>query len=282
MFHDVLDACTVLAGHKLRLPVPATPHEIEENPKLFPYFRKVLGALDGSHFDVRPPSDGAKPFRNRKGAYTTNVLVVCDLSGRLLFVLPGWEGSANDMKVFNNALVQKPSGFGIPQGWYYLADAGYSCSSRLLVPYRGVRYHLQESARAGLRPATPEELYNLRHSQTRIIVEKAIGRLKGTFRIHRCAPSLSVETQVEVIVATAAIMNWLLEYDDVVDRWDDEVTRKTVTLEEVMAQEKARSVPFTDAERNGGATGYMAQYRQGIARRMWRDYCEELRRRGEL
>ena len=33
-------------------------------------------------------------------------------------------------------------GFRIPEGRYLLADAGYEGATALLVPYRGVRYHL--------------------------------------------------------------------------------------------------------------------------------------------
>lgn len=34
--------------------------------------------------------------------------------------------------------------FMIPNGKYYLADAGFALCDTLLVPYRNVRYHLQE------------------------------------------------------------------------------------------------------------------------------------------
>jgi len=35
----------------------------------------------------------------------------------------------------------------IPEGQYYLADAGFGVCDALLVPYRGVRYHLAEWGR---------------------------------------------------------------------------------------------------------------------------------------
>jgi hypothetical protein len=38
----------------------------------------------------------------------------------------------------------------IPDGKYYLADAGFVICDSLLVPYRGVRYHLAEWGRAML------------------------------------------------------------------------------------------------------------------------------------
>jgi hypothetical protein len=65
------------------------------------------------------------------------------------YILAGWEGSAHDSRVLNDAIADK--GFSIPPGQYYLADAGYSNRDWLLTPYRGVRYHLKETKLAKIR-----------------------------------------------------------------------------------------------------------------------------------
>jgi hypothetical protein len=39
----------------------------------------------------------------------------------------------------------------MPEGKYYLADAGLGSCDAALVPYRGERYHLAETGRAGVR-----------------------------------------------------------------------------------------------------------------------------------
>lgn len=41
----------------------------------------------------------------------------------------------------------------IPEGKYYLADAGYSNTDFMMIPYPGIRYHLKEKAQAAMRPA---------------------------------------------------------------------------------------------------------------------------------
>jgi hypothetical protein len=125
------------------------------------YFSNCLGAIDGTHINVKVTCEDQQPWRNRKGGLSTNVLVACNFNDRIVYILPGWEGSTNDGRVFTSALTR---GFVIPNGCYYLADAGYNSSQRLFVPYCGVRYHLQENTRAGLRPANYKELWNLRHS----------------------------------------------------------------------------------------------------------------------
>ena len=64
------------------------------------------------------------------------------------YILTGWEGSATDSRVWADALAK---GFSVPEGFYYLADAGYPHCKELLIPFCGVRYHLQEWGTAGIR-----------------------------------------------------------------------------------------------------------------------------------
>ena len=65
-----------------------------------------------------------------------------------IYLLSGWEGSAADGRVFDEA---RRTDFVIPPGSYYLGDAGFPNCDSLLVPYRGVRYHLKEWEQAKLR-----------------------------------------------------------------------------------------------------------------------------------
>jgi len=65
-----------------------------------------------------------------------------------MFVLLGWEGSASDVHVFEDTWRK---GFTITEDCNYLANAGYANSDALLVPYRGMCYHLQEWGIVGER-----------------------------------------------------------------------------------------------------------------------------------
>jgi hypothetical protein len=60
---------------------------------------------------------------------------------QFLYVLAGWKGSTLDSCMFENAVSR---GFTVPNGQYYLADAGYMNCDALLVPYQGIQYHLRE------------------------------------------------------------------------------------------------------------------------------------------
>ena len=58
-----------------------------------------------------------------------------------LYAMTGWEGSANDAHIWKDACSKN---LVIPNGKYYLADAGYPSCEELLIPYQNVCYHLAE------------------------------------------------------------------------------------------------------------------------------------------
>lgn len=74
-----------------------------------------LGALDGTYISVQAPARVSTMYRNRKGFISVNVLGVCDKDMKFVYVLSGWEGSANDGRVLREALYRK-DGFNVPRG----------------------------------------------------------------------------------------------------------------------------------------------------------------------
>ena len=121
------------------------PAKIQWNPKFFPYFRDAIGAIDGSHIPVTPPTLFFPLYRNRKGFLSQNALFACDFNLNFMYVLTGWEGSASDACVYGDAIgMDLP----IPAGKYLLTDAGFLQEPGLLVPYRSVWYHLAKWGRS--------------------------------------------------------------------------------------------------------------------------------------
>jgi hypothetical protein len=56
-----------------------------------------------------------------------------------------------------------------------------------------VRYHLNEWRGVGIKPASPDEVFNYYHSSLRSVVECAFGRLKRVWKILRAtAPEYSL------------------------------------------------------------------------------------------
>ena len=135
---------------EVRLPhdTDPVPPQICMNPKLFPFFQDAIGAIDGTHITCSPSVQEQAAARNRKGLLTQDCLIACSFDMLFTYVLSGWEGSAADALIFHNA---RRSDFPVLNGKYYLADAGFPHCPELLVPYRGVRYHLAEWGRATVR-----------------------------------------------------------------------------------------------------------------------------------
>lgn len=145
IFHRVLDALVSedIYYTYIRLPNDSSPipPEIEDNPKIFPYFKDIVGAIDGSLISAHVPTEDQQRYRSRKGHICQNVMAVVSMDGKFIYLLTGWEGSAADSTVYNDAVA---AGLVIPRGRMLLADAGFAICEALLVPYRGVRYHLRE------------------------------------------------------------------------------------------------------------------------------------------
>jgi DDE superfamily endonuclease len=137
-------------SNNVHLPTANTPPSliIEKNPKFFPFFRDAIGAIDGTHINAHVTVEERQASRDRKGGVTQNCLAACDFEMRFVYIFSGWDGSAADSTMFHDArLTDLP----IPHGKYFLADAGFQTCDALLIPYRGVRYHLAEWGRADLR-----------------------------------------------------------------------------------------------------------------------------------
>ncbi|XP_071913895.1 protein ALP1-like [Coffea arabica] len=190
----------------LKKPEPITEDCTDERWKCF---KNCLGALDGTLIDVTPPTEQKSRYRTRKGSIATNVLGVCSPNMQFIYVLPGWEGSAHDGRVLRNA-ISRPNGLRVPQGCYYLVDAGYCNADGFLAPYRGQRYHLNEFN--GYRPQRPEEYFNMKHSKARNIIERCFGLLKGRWKILASPSFFPIQTQVRIIMACCLLHNLIRKF----------------------------------------------------------------------
>ena len=91
-----------------------------------------------------------------------------------------------------------------------MVDAAYNNATGYLAPYRNVRYHMQHW-RGARRPSTPQELFNFKHSQVRVIIEHAFGRLKNKFQILFRVPNYRVHIQRRIVVACMALHNFIID-----------------------------------------------------------------------
>lgn len=63
-----------------------------------------MGAIDGTHISASAPSARTTAFRDRRSDITQNVMCACNFDMRFTYVHTGWEGSANDSRVMQDAL----------------------------------------------------------------------------------------------------------------------------------------------------------------------------------
>lgn len=91
-------------------------------------------------------------------------------------------------------------------GHYYLVDAGYTNGEGFLAPFRGQCYHLS-TWRNGRYPTTPEEFFNVKHSQARNVVERCFGMLKARWAILRSHSFFPIRTQCRIITACCLLHN---------------------------------------------------------------------------
>ena len=140
-----------------------------------------IGAIDGTHVTARVLKKHAAAFRGRKHFTSQNVLAVVDFDIKFTYVLAGWEGSAHDSTILAHSM-SRPDRINIPEGKFYLGDAGYACRPGILPPFRCTRYHLNEFSLRNM-PQTPKELFNLTHSSLRVTIERAFTALKNRFKI---------------------------------------------------------------------------------------------------
>jgi hypothetical protein len=64
------------------------------------------------------PTELHPRYRNRKGTLSQNILAVCNFEMKFVYILAGWEGSAYDARVLQDA--QGAKGFKTVSGKYWL------------------------------------------------------------------------------------------------------------------------------------------------------------------
>ncbi|KAL0360780.1 UNVERIFIED_CONTAM: hypothetical protein Sradi_3762500 [Sesamum radiatum] len=171
-FHRVLSALCALAPKMITRPNWTNTHpKIALNPDFYPYFKvnsnaniaspssvymqsnsypiskiwqDCIGAMDGTLVPAWAPRVDQNRYRSRKGRIAQNVLTICDFDMNFTYVYTGWEGSAVDARVLDDAISQDRTFSFPPSGKYYLVDAEFANYQCFLAPYRVTRYHLAE------------------------------------------------------------------------------------------------------------------------------------------
>ena len=270
----VHEVATVIKMCKQYLIVPPAvldpiPFKISSSRKFSPYFDNCIGALDGTHIHAVVPPDDRKPFRNRKNTMSQNVLAVANFDMLFSYVLAGWEGSAHDSRVLDDARMK---GLPILPGRFYLGDAGYALSWKVLTPYRGVRYHLKEWAQGNRRPQNAKELYNLRHSALRNVIERIFGVVEKRFPILVEMSPYAFPFQCDLVLTAMVLHNFIRSHQLNEDEFDvPDVENNNADNDDDKIDEVAEVL---------GNGNELKQWRDGISTAMWNDYVAYIQENG--
>jgi DDE superfamily endonuclease len=127
-----------------------------------------------------------------------------------------------------------------------------------MTPYRGVRYHLKEQRQANQKPENAKELFNLRHSSLRNVIERIFGVLKRQWQIlggQGC--EYSIGTQVDLFCALVGLYNFRKQCGEE-DAFED--YEESELAEDTIVQTITKGNLWMDKKRDD------------IAERMWNDY----------
>lgn len=145
---------------------------------------------------------------------------------------------------------------------YYLCDNGYANSEGFLTPYKGVRYHLKEWGPKSQLPQNPVELFNMRHTKARNVIERAFGIMKICWGILRSTSYYPVKVQIRLIMACFLLHNFIQS-----EMQNDPIKQIINEYGDVGEDEDVHNdEDFVDAIE---ATSVWNQYGDELANKMW-------------
>ena len=177
-----------------------------------------VGIIDGTHviFAQKPHIDG-ETYWCRKQFYSSNVILICNDKGSIIFYVIGWPGSLYDYTIFDKTkLVRFPERYFSP-GEFVLADAGFALKWYCITPYRHPAAELPEN-----------KIFNHYFSSARVTIEHVNGWLKNRFSSLR-----GIRTQIRIksdfelvnkhVLVCLILHNILLKFkDEQFDEPDDD------------------------------------------------------------
>lgn len=191
----------------IKWPEPHAMANIEREFLQLSGFPGVIGAVDGTHIAISAPTEYPDSYVNRKGYHSIVLQGICDSTLRFLNVFTGMCGSVHDARVWRlsdiRQLITYNENRHFQNQYHLLGDSAYPLSKYLLTPHRD-NGHLNELQRN----------FNTKLSQTRVVIERAFGILKGRFRKLKYVHMYNTEMIPLVILSCCILHNICIDNED--------------------------------------------------------------------
>ncbi|ODN72664.1 hypothetical protein L198_08317 [Cryptococcus wingfieldii CBS 7118] len=149
-------------------------------------FGHCVGYVDGTliELEYRPARTDQSTFYGRKNKYGFNVMAVCDINTRVLYLRTGFTAAVHDQRVLNSCqLVQEPLLFFSPRE-YIIADCGYTPSDNVIPSFKRTRGQaLADNALSQMQTA-----FNSLVKRQRVVIEHCFGYIKVRFQSLKLLP----------------------------------------------------------------------------------------------
>ncbi|XP_044270364.1 putative nuclease HARBI1 [Tribolium madens] len=194
---------------------PKTNEEYQHICDEFSNYPNVIGAVDGTHINVKVPSHQHDSYVNRYQNHSINCMAICTSQKLFTYVFVGYPGSAHDSRVFSNSsLVRHIEQYGkqkyFPRDEYALiGDSAFPLKPWLMKPY---------SRRNNL--TRKERHHNFCLSSDRVCIENAFGILKGRWARLKFINTYSISKAIEITTAACILHNYCYMNDD---QWEEEI-----------------------------------------------------------
>lgn len=176
---------------------------------IYSYNLGVIGAIDGSHFTVKPPAEQQDSYIDRKLNKSVIMQGICTSNKLFTNVNVGFPGRLHDARIFvNSNLYQKIEGEGqealfYSNKYHLLGDSAYPNLGWLICPFKD---YGNLSAR--------HRRFNYALSKARVCIEHAFGLLKGRWRRLLYINTTDMNQASKIILACCVLHNFCILNDD--------------------------------------------------------------------
>nr|CAI5839350.1 unnamed protein product [Callosobruchus analis] len=178
-------------------------------------FPHCLGAIDGKHIDIVPPSENGSYYYNYKKKHSMVLMAIVDAKYRFLLADFGRNGRISDggvlqntkfLEKLQNKTLKLPTSETLKNStrclpYVFVADDAFPLRVDMLKPFRQTDLNSRE-----------RKIFNYRLSRARRIVENAFGILASRFRIYHTAINVQPENIEKIVMATCVLHNFLIEH----------------------------------------------------------------------